>query len=202
MTRLTLSETCMLEASGELGESTRQRLMAHLEKHPEARQHLEQIKGQLELLRSMPKLELSDEMRKQLASSIKQGVQKKLRMMEREELARRRWKLIYRSLAGVSAAAAAVIVVAGLFVINQSIAQRREQERIAAVSRAVNDIALADRTTDVDDQLADVNDSIREYQDRSSQGAVQDKDMHNLLTVLATVSDGDEIMPPPEPGSL
>ena len=68
---------------------------------------------------------------------------------------------------------------------------------------AVNQMTSLDRQNDADEEVTNVNDSIREYQDRTSAQATQDSDMNKLLTVLAAVaSDRDEIMPPPEPGSL
>src|ERR1035437_2910219 len=106
MTRMNLSDALLLEASGELHETTRRKLHAHLAKHPESRKQLEEIQAQLALLKSMPRLELTEETRRQMAASIKQGVQKKLRQIEREEHARKRRMLIYRSMAGISAAAA------------------------------------------------------------------------------------------------
>ena len=203
MTRMNLSDAMLLEASGELSAPTRAKLQAHLASHPEARVQFEQIKGDLQLLRSMPRLELSEETRRAMATSIKQGVQKRLRQIEWQEKAGRRWKLIYRSLAGVSAAAAAIVVVAGILVINKSALDAREQERIATVRAAVNQMTSLDRQNDADEEVTNVNDSIREYQDRTSAQATQDSDMNKLLTVLAAVaSDRDEIMPPPEPGSL
>jgi anti-sigma factor RsiW len=202
MTRMNLSEVMLLEASGELSSGTRAKLQAHMAKHPETRAQFEQIKHELQLLRSMPRLELTEETRRQMASSIKQGVQKRLRQIEWEEKAGKRWKLIYRALAGVSAAAAAIVIVAGILAINKSALDAREQERIATVRSAVNQMASLDGQRDGDEEYAEVKDSIREYQDRTSAQA-PDGDMTKLLTVLATVtSDQDEIMPPPEPGSL
>ncbi|MCL2649103.1 MAG: hypothetical protein FWD61_19240 [Phycisphaerales bacterium] len=203
MTRLNLSEACLLEASGELGSATRQRLYAHMEKHPEAQRQFEQIKRDLSLLRSIPKRQMTEETRQKLATSIKAGIRKKLRQIEREELSCRRWRMIYNSLAGVSAVAAALIIVAGLWVINRSASQNRERDRVLAVRKAIDGMISADRPSSVDEALQDVNDSIDDYQNQTSTVALQDKDMHQLLSVLATLrSERDEIMPPPEPGSL
>jgi len=192
----------LLEASGELSAARRERLYAYFAKHPEAQSQYEQIKGQLALLRSMPRVEMSEQSRRAMATNIKQGVQKKLRQMEREALSNKRWKLIYQSMAGISAAAAAVIIVAGVIVINQSIAQKNEQERIVAVTKAIDNIVAVAQASDVNDAIDDLKDAIRDYQDQSSKVAGQDKAMHNLMTELATVTDADEITPPPEPGAL
>ena len=54
MTKLSLTECCLLEASGELGDAARVRLEAFLVSHPRARLQLEEAKVQMELLGSLP----------------------------------------------------------------------------------------------------------------------------------------------------
>ncbi|MCL2641453.1 MAG: hypothetical protein FWD53_11445 [Phycisphaerales bacterium] len=198
-----LSEACLLDASGELSPATQKRLYAHIAKHPAARRQFEQIQRDMAMLRSIPTMQLAEPARQKVAANIKTGIRTQWRELERDELSNRRWKLFYSSLAGMSAVAAALLLVAGVWFLMESAAQKRVQNRIWTVGRAIDGILWADRRTGEDDALQDIHESIDEFQNQNSALALQDRDMHKLLSTLATLrSERDEIMPPPEPDSL
>ncbi len=204
MTRLKLNETCLLEASGELDAGARQRLLEYFEKHPSARGHYEQIKSELDLLRSLPKVELTDAQKAQYLAGIKGGIHHNLADRQREEIAARRRKLIYRSLATISAAAAAVVIVAGILTLDRSIEESHRQQKIAQINETVDHFSVyQDQPNSYDDTLRNVANSIQELQSQNpSVAGVHDTDMSNLLDALSNVPQAASDKPASVPDSL
>jgi hypothetical protein len=204
MTRLNLNETCLLEASGELDAGARQRLLEYFEKHPSARNQFERVKSELELLRSLPRVELTDFQQARYAANIKQGIHARLAAQQGEEAAARRRNLVYKSLATISAAAAAVVIVAGILAIDQSITESKKQQKITAINEIVDRwTPYQEQLNPYDEELRNVAHSIQELQAQSpSVAGVHDTEMSNLLDALSTVPQDIEEKPEPSPGSL
>lgn len=143
MSKLNLSQTCLLDISGELGEKARVQLHEHVKEYPAALLEYQVVKGQYDLLRSIPKVELSEERKRFLAAQIKQGIHRKLTERENRKNANRRWKMIYHGLAGASALAACLVVYFSINYFKTQMDQERhlalvkaEQERHSALVKA------------------------------------------------------------------
>ncbi len=108
--KLTLTEACLMDASGELGANAKAKLAEHVQQFPKALLEYEIARGNMALLNSLPKSAMTDVGAKKMSNAIKAGIQKKLVEQKREEQARRRWKLIHRAVAGVSAVAAGLVI--------------------------------------------------------------------------------------------
>lgn len=132
MTRLNLAQTCLLHVSGELGTKAKAQLEEHVEQFPAALVEFELVKGQYAMLRSLPQPHMSSEQRRQIASAIKQGVHRKLRQQENARAAKKRWKLIYRAMAGVTGIAASLVIAAGMWMVQQ----HQDSQREATLARA------------------------------------------------------------------
>lgn len=137
MARLKLSEACLLEASGELGAKASAKLREKINKYPAALLEYEITRGNLELLRSLPKVQLTPEEQEQIASKIKVGVQQKLWQQQHAQQAKKRWQVVYRVLAGVSAAAACLVIGFGAIMIYQQHAQYQLAQADDLVSRYI-----------------------------------------------------------------
>lgn len=201
MTRLNLTETCLLEVSGELGAKAHQQLRTHIEKFPAAQLEYELIKGQFELLRSAPKLTLTQDQQRQIASQIKQGLHRKLRQNEREEQAALRWKFTYQALAVMTAAAACIVIGMTIFTVNAAMERRDQAKKVAYITDQVNILGNWGRENDTDRALHDVAAGITELQGGSpTLSSSQSKEMTDLLDALANVPELPA--PPAAPGSL
>jgi hypothetical protein len=129
--KLTLTEACLMEASGELGGKAQAHLREHIAKYPAALRECEIARANLALLQPLPKVELSEEQRRIIGNDIKAGVQRKLWVRRHEEQAQKRWKHIYRALAVASAVAAAVVVTGSFYYLDVQNSKQR-----SAVARA------------------------------------------------------------------
>jgi hypothetical protein len=202
MTRLNLTETCLLEVSGELGESARGQLREHIATIPAAKLEFEVIKGQFELLQSLPKPVLSESQKREIASSIKQGIHRKLRQIEHQEQARNRWKLIYRAMAGVSAIAACGVIVFTLFYVDSSMKHDRQQARIDSIQNAIDAMTAVEQENSFGQSIRDVAAGIDELEKGSpTLVGVQSQEMSNLLEALSNMPQEEEA-PKVLPGSL
>jgi hypothetical protein len=201
MTRLNLTETCLLEVSGELGAKAHEQLREHIEKFPAAQLEYELIKGQFELLRSAPKVTLTPDQQRQIASQIKQGLHRKLRQKEREEQAALRWKFTYQALAVMTAAAACIVIGMTIFTVNAAMERRDQNNRIEKINSLIAAMGNSDRENDTDRAIHDVAAGITELQGGSpTLSSSQSKEMTDLLDALANVPEHPA--PPAAPGSL
>ncbi|HUO08865.1 MAG TPA: hypothetical protein VM008_11230 [Phycisphaerae bacterium] len=194
MTKLTLTECCMLEVSGELGSDASTRLHRYLSMHPRAQREYDRIKTQFDALRSLPPIELSAANRSAIASNIKRAVRVKLEARERVETSRRRWQIASYLMRISATAAAAVIVLGALFTIQQAAMQRKQMERMARIDKATETLAAySDRTTQDEQELSDIQTSVAQLK---SEGAatiadVDNREMVSVLNVLAVVPADD-----------
>jgi len=160
MKRLNLAQTCLLDASGELGEKSRAQLQSHLEKYPAALVESQLIRRQYELLRSHPTLEMSESRKHFLAGQIKQGIHKKLRQKEATENASKRWKIIYHALAGASALAACLVIYASIsYFFNQ--VELEHKQTIAKAAQSMRDYIDVNSSNLTDFAFSNVEDQLR-----------------------------------------
>jgi hypothetical protein len=189
MTRLNLIDASLLDVSGELGPTARKRLHAHLAKKPAARAKYNAIKTQFARLSAVPRPDLSQAHQHRIAANIKSAIHQRLASDAREKQALRRAKLVHYALAGLSAAAAAVVIVAGISMMNTAAETRRAAESVAHLNRVIDRLAATDsREASYDQALADVESSIRQLQaENNSMAGLQTNEMTPLLDALASL---------------
>jgi hypothetical protein len=183
-----LKECSLLEASGELSPAARKQLYAVVSKSPAAQAELEQARTDLELLHSLPQIRIPKEEFNRIGAAIKQGVHRKLDRLARTEAAKARWKLVYYAVGSLSAAAAALVLVSALNMATREARQKRELDRVAAINKAIDHLALyADNPNQTDQTLTDVESSIGQLQAQRTLANTDSRDMTTLLDALATV---------------
>ncbi len=190
MTRLNLIDASLLDASGELGPHARQQLHAYLARKPRARATYRRIHTQFSRLSALPRTELSDAQITRIGDSLKAAIHGKLALQAREKQAIRRAKLVHYALAGVSGLAAAVVIFAGVTMINASAADHHAADSLVRLNRTIDRLAANDQreSTAYDQALADVDASIRELQaDNTSMAGAQTNEMAPLLDALASL---------------
>ncbi len=143
MKRLNLSQTCLLEVSGELGASARAKLQEHIETYPAALLEFELVRNRFAMLRSLPTFDDQCDQftREKIAQSIKTGIHQALRK-RRAAASRRRWvRAGYALLSAGSGMAACLLIGASIYMVNLHIQQR--QQRILDAEHSIEDVAKA-----------------------------------------------------------
>ncbi len=133
MKRLSLSQACLLHAAGEMGASSSKRLMKHIETYPAAMVEYEQAVANLALLKSLPPIdeELKPLDQERIRSHIARGVVEKQRREKRAEFRQKLRPLFYRTMSIASGVAAALVVMAGIHVVQMRAAAREQRLRDA-----------------------------------------------------------------------
>ncbi|MGC8559200.1 MAG: hypothetical protein ACP5O1_00810 [Phycisphaerae bacterium] len=133
MKRLSLSQACLLHAAGEMGESSSKRLMEHIETYPAAMVEYEQAVAKIATLKSIPSIddELKPLEQERIRSQIVRGVMEKQRRQKRAELKQKLRPLFYRTMSIASGVAAALVVMAGIHVVQMRSAARAQRLRDA-----------------------------------------------------------------------
>ena len=184
MTKLNLTECCMLEVSGELGDDASSRLRRYLSMHPRAQREYEALKAQFDKVRSIPHVELSAAERVAFSSKVKGAVRAKLLAHEKAQASQRRWKIASYFLRVTSVAAAAILVVGAIVALEQSARQRKQYERMARIDRATETLAAYTDTTNQDEQqISNLQDSVARLNSESA-STVADIDNHEMASVL------------------
>ena len=184
MTKLNLTECCMLDVSGELGDDASARLHRYLSMHPRAQHEYDAIKAQFDQVRSIPHVELSAAARVAVSSKIKGAVRAKLLAHDRAQVSKRRWKIATYVMRITSVAAAGVLVVGAAMALEQSAKQRTQYERMARIDRATETLAAYTDTTNQDEQqISNLQDSVARLQSESA-STVADIDNHEMASVL------------------
>ena len=198
MAKLNLAECILLEAAGELSPPARKHLYAYIKRHPEALAQLESARAHLAALDSAPQKPLSADMMRLVPAALKACVQRRVDRLAREKQADKRWKLVYYAVTAVSAAAAVLVIVAGIYNLHVAENQKREREMMASINTAADRLAIfSDSPTQYDQDLAEVGSSIAQLQVQDATPAAAiggSRDMTGLLEALATVppqSDDD-----------
>jgi len=152
MTRLNLQQASLLAASGELGPKARRALEERVERDCDALIELERAKSRMAVLSQLPQHELTPLEKARMSASIKKMVYAKL---DELELVRRKtdpehknrklgyWRFIYGGLAGLSAAAAVLVVAGTFWSVNEQIEHRRV-EAIHQAEQKLRDYLAAD----------------------------------------------------------
>jgi hypothetical protein len=150
--KLTLTEACLMDASGELGVNAKAKLAEHVQQFPKALLEYEIARGNMALLKSLPKPAMTDADAKKMANAIKAGIQKKLLGQKREEQARRRWKLIHKAVAGVSAAAAGLVIALSItYLVNEN---SRQQAAVARAEQTLDNYYAPSAPSQIDSAIA------------------------------------------------
>jgi len=198
MTRLSLSQTCLLEVSGELGKKAHAQLQEHVAKFPAAMLEYELTRSQFELLRSVPPLPLDEQACRQVAQAIKLGVQQKLRAQERQVILARRWRIAYRALAGVTGLAAALVIFASVRITGRE-AERRQ---VASAASHLMEYLSTDAANQTDADLDHVARQIGELEDARLSLAAPDSISAQSVQDLLNINNDEPSGMPDEPGSL
>ncbi len=188
MAKLNLIECCILEASAELNDAARDRLHEHLAAHPRALHQFVEIQSQMNLLRSLPVVQLSPSQQRQFAAAIKTGIHRKLHAQTLEKRAARRWKFVSYALSSL-AAAAAVIVVGAVILADHSALQRTQLEKTARIERATERLALyGDQTTPYDLAITNAQASVTQIQTEGPTlvAGLDNTEMSSVLNALTT----------------
>ncbi len=129
MKRLSLSQACLLHASGELGPEASKRLLAHIQANPSAMVEHDLVAGRYACLQSLPSLadELDQVSLERIRQNIVGGVLEKRRAHRRREIKRKLRPVYYRFMSIASGVAAALVVMAAIHVV-QVRAQARAQQ--------------------------------------------------------------------------
>ena len=194
MTKLNLTECCMLDVSGELGDDASARLHRYLSMHPRAQREYDALKAQFDKVRSIPHVELSAAQRVAVSSKLKGAVRAKLLAHERAQASQRRWKIASYLVRVTSVAAAAILVVGAIVAIEQSAKQRKQYERMARIDRATETLAAYTDTTNQDEQqISDLQDSVARLNTESAStvGDIDNHEMASVLNVLAVIPADD-----------
>src|ERR1700743_3039144 len=110
MTRLNLVAASLLHLSGELGPKARGELLDHLEKNHTAQTKFDAIAADYGMLSSLPMPTLSEGDKARVMGRLKRAIHGQLDRRQAELAVARRRRLVHYGLAGLSAAAAAVVL--------------------------------------------------------------------------------------------
>jgi hypothetical protein len=197
MSRHSLSETCLLDVSGELGKKAQAQLHQHVAQYPAALLEYELTRSQFNLLRSLPPVQLDDAARQRISQSIKTGIHEKLRQRERDLKVRKLRRLFYHAMAGVSGIAA-ILVIAFSIRWTRAEAERRE---VALATSHINDYLSTDSTNQTDDDLDHVAMQISDLE--NTQVSLASPESSSLQAVSYLINNVDNSTDDPDaPGAL
>ena len=205
MMRFNFKEASLLDASGELSPAARQALAAYLSENPAARLEYEDIRQQFQLLQSLPLPELARTQQTSMPARLKEKLAAAMREQARANQAATRRRLIRCAAAGITSAAAAVILVASLGAGGNVNWKYRDREQTARINSALERLAPGSESlaSSYDLAVTDVEASIRQLQTESPTLAqLHDRSMGNLFDALSSVSqDWDDFATsdPPAP---
>lgn len=136
MKRLSLSQACLLHAAGELGPKSSRRLMDHIDTYPAAMMEYDQTVAHLASLNSLPAItdEILPLKLEQIRRDIFNGVLARQRQEQRRELKRKLRPIFYRGMSVISGVAAALVVMAGVHMVQMRAAARAQRLQDATTS--------------------------------------------------------------------
>ncbi len=141
MKRLNLKQACLLDVSGELGAEAGGILREHVETYPAAMFEYDQAIAQFKRLESLPPLESQmdqlalERMKQRVKDSLHDALKSRRKAARRRTI--RRW--FYRSMSMASGVAAALVIMAGVYIVHQHIAFR--QARIMDAENTFQEVA-------------------------------------------------------------
>jgi hypothetical protein len=193
MKQFKLWQKCLLEVSGELNRSAREKLRDQVDTYPDARIEYEVIRGRYKLLRSLPKPEdqLDPVSLARLEQSFKQSVHKALDAKDKQ---RQRDRLIgsgYRLLLVASGMAAGLLLVAGLSFMHME--SQNQQQGIVDAENTFTELAESKLPMQSDPDLSDLASRIASLQKSPSvESQIGNAQFMTLLDALDQVSDNGQ----------
>ena len=200
---LSLSQTCLLDVSGELGPKGREHLQNHVATYPAAHLEYELVRGRFELLESLPKFvdQLDQVSKARIAAKIKKGIHQTL---DAQRKARRQAKLarvFYGFMAAASGVAAALVVAAGVYIVHER--QLAHRQRIVDAENTFQEVArtqLPGEGNSRVDSLARRISRLEQSGGISAEGNVGNSHMMNLLDALDSMHVTDSVPAPGDSG--
>jgi hypothetical protein len=160
MKNLSLSQTCLLDVSGELGPQAARRLHTHVDLYPAAHLEYELIRSRFNMLRSLPRFQdQADEAAKtRVAESIKSGIHAALREQRRQQRHRQWSRLCFQALSVASGMAACLVIAGGIYAVQMRTLARHQ--RMLDAESAFRDVAHASLPNQPDSTYAVVSHEI------------------------------------------
>jgi hypothetical protein len=190
MNRLNVKLASLLDASGELDQSARQKLLSQIASDPAASTEYRATQENFCLLGILPIPEPSALERRLIPAMIKRAIARAL--YEKKTGLKR---LLVRCLGGTLALAACAAVCALLWGVN-SAQNARQREQVARINATIDRVTMLSEQapTSYDQAVTEVEATIRQLQTESpTLSYLQDKDMGNLLNALAAVPDAGDV---------
>jgi len=185
-----LWQQCLLDVSGELTHTAREKLRDRVEKYPDAKIEYEVIRGRYKLLRSLPPPDESIDPidLQRMQRSVKGAVQKELDKNQRK-LGFNRFKHAgFRFMLVASGMAAGLLLVAGLSLLQ--IQSQSRQESLLDAENTFNELAESKLPMQSGDALSDLADKIASLQKSPSvESRIGNAQFMNLLDALDQASD-------------
>jgi hypothetical protein len=136
-----LSQACLLDVSGELGAEASELLREHVETYPAGMLEYDQALSTFKQLNSLPPLEsqMDQVSRERLKQQVKRAVHRAVGQQQKTARLRtmRRW--FYRSMSIASGVAAAMVVMAGVYIVRQHI--QAHQARVMDAENTFQEMA-------------------------------------------------------------
>ncbi len=200
---LSLSQTCLLDVSGELGPKAREHLQQHVATYPAAHLEYELVRGRFAMLQSLPKIEdqMDQVSKARIAAKIKKGIHQTL---DAQRKARRQAKLarvFYGFMAAASGVAAALVVAAGVYIVHER--QLAHRQRIVDAENTFQEVArtqLPGEGNSRVDSLARRISRLEQSGGISAEGNVGNSHMMNLLDALDSMHVTDSVPAPGDSG--
>lgn len=160
MKNLSLSQTCLLDVSGELGPHAARRLQQHVDVYPAAHLEYEVIRSRFAMLRSLPRFQdQADQLTKaRIANSIKAGIHAALHQQRRQQRRRQWTRLCYQALSVASGMAACLVIAGGIYLLQMRTLERHK--RMLDAESAFRDVAHATLPNQPDSTYAVVSHEI------------------------------------------
>lgn len=135
------SQACLLDVSGELGTEARGILRDHVETYPAAMLEYDQVLLRFKRLNALPPLE--SHMDQVSLERMKQQVKQSLHEAVHQQHKTARWRMMrrwfYRSMSIASGVAAAVVIMAGIYIVRQHI--QAHQARVMDAENTFQEMA-------------------------------------------------------------
>ena len=204
---LNLQQKSLLEASGELSPSARQKLLQQVQNDPSASADYRAAHRNFAIFDFLPIPEPSAAQRQYIPRMLKNAIHTALAQHEKQAF---RTRLLIRCAAGAMALAACVAICAALVKVNHG-QILRQQEQIAQINAMIDRVTLLSgpsaSATSYEQAVTDVEASIRQLQTESpTLSYLHDKGMGNLFNALAAVpeegAESTPIDPSAPPGSF
>ena len=200
---LTLSQTCLLDISGELGAKGQEHLEHHVTTYPAANLEYKLIRSRFALLRSLPTLEqqMDQVARARIAAGIKQGIHLALDRQRKAHRQARLARIFYGFMAAASGVAAALVVAAGVYIVHER--QLAHRQRIVDAENIFQEMAQTRLPGEGNSRVNSLTRRIARFERSggiSAESHVGNSSMMNLLDALDSVHAVDSVPTPGDSG--